>query len=102
VSNLPVHSFLSQPLKYVQFRAVSDKSYSDVTNPLVLEATSSVIYAAPHTDSRGSPYKTLIRLSVLKAYIDLQIVKDILTQRLGTDFARAATVNQDNYVSPRV
>ncbi|KAI0692386.1 regulator of Vps4 activity in the MVB pathway-domain-containing protein [Cytidiella melzeri] len=58
---------------------------SGTTSPIVLEAASSIIYAAPHTESR-----------------DLQIVKDILTQRLGPDFARAATANQDNYVSSRV
>lgn len=33
---------------------------------------------------------------------DLQIVRDILIQRLGTDFAKSATGNKDNYVSPRV
>jgi len=34
--------------------------------------------------------------------IDLNIVRDILIQRLGPDFSRSAAGNQDNYVSPRV
>ncbi|KAI0093536.1 regulator of Vps4 activity in the MVB pathway-domain-containing protein [Irpex rosettiformis] len=58
---------------------------SDSTSPLALEAASSVLYAAPHIESR-----------------DLHIVKDLLTQRLGSEFARAAAVNQDNYVSSTV
>ena len=33
---------------------------------------------------------------------DLHIVRELLTQRLGSDFARAAAVNQDNYVSSKV
>ncbi|CAL1704944.1 unnamed protein product [Somion occarium] len=53
--------------------------------PVIVEAASSIIYAAPHTDSR-----------------DLQLVSDMLIQRLGPDFARSAIRNRDNYVSTRV
>ncbi|KAI0341794.1 hypothetical protein BDW22DRAFT_274083 [Trametopsis cervina] len=64
---------------------VGELDRRDTTSPTVLEAAASIIYAAPYTDSR-----------------DLQIVKDILTQRLGSDFARSAAMNQDHYVSSRV
>ncbi|KAI0082752.1 hypothetical protein K474DRAFT_1654909 [Panus rudis PR-1116 ss-1] len=54
-------------------------------SPAVVEAASSVIYAAPLTESR-----------------DLQLASDMLIQRLGPDFARSAITNRENYVSPRV
>ncbi|KAF8654068.1 hypothetical protein AX16_003601 [Volvariella volvacea WC 439] len=54
-------------------------------SPVMVEAISSVIYAAPMTDSK-----------------DLNLVRDILIQRLGPDFAHAAIGNRDSHVSSKV
>ncbi|KAL4253864.1 IST1 family protein [Abortiporus biennis] len=54
-------------------------------SPVVVEAVSSIIYAAPHTDSK-----------------ELITVRDMLAQHLGPDFAQSAATNRDNYVSPRI
>ncbi|THH29641.1 hypothetical protein EUX98_g4555 [Antrodiella citrinella] len=53
--------------------------------PLILEATSTIIYAASRTDSR-----------------DVHTIRDLLVARLGSDFARSSVENRDNYVSHRV
>ncbi|GJE95200.1 IST1 family protein [Phanerochaete sordida] len=58
---------------------------SATPSPVVAEAASSIIYAAPHVESR-----------------DLQVVRDLLVQRLGPDFTRSAVGNRDNYVATRV
>ncbi|KAF5387100.1 hypothetical protein D9615_001614 [Tricholomella constricta] len=50
--------------------------------PNVAEAASTIIYAAPHVDSK-----------------DLEIVSELLTQRLGPDFARSARGNHDSHVA---
>ncbi|KAK7054990.1 hypothetical protein VNI00_003453 [Paramarasmius palmivorus] len=54
-------------------------------NPAVVEAASTIIYAAPHVDSK-----------------ELHTVRDFLVQQLGADFARSAEYNRKNHVSPRV
>ncbi|THH18480.1 hypothetical protein EW146_g2513 [Bondarzewia mesenterica] len=54
-------------------------------SPAVVEAASSIIFAAPQTESK-----------------DLQAVRDILAHRLGADFTHSAITNRDNYVSPQV
>ncbi|KAH8106747.1 regulator of Vps4 activity in the MVB pathway-domain-containing protein [Cristinia sonorae] len=53
--------------------------------PVMIEAVSSIIYAAPRTDSR-----------------DLQGIRDLLIHKLGPDFVRSATENRDGYVAVRV
>ncbi|KAF8894569.1 regulator of Vps4 activity in the MVB pathway-domain-containing protein [Infundibulicybe gibba] len=53
--------------------------------PVIVEAASSIIFAAPSIDSK-----------------DLKTVRDILVQRFGPDFARSASGNRDNHVSQRV
>ncbi|OCH95037.1 hypothetical protein OBBRIDRAFT_25471 [Obba rivulosa] len=58
---------------------------SEPPSPVVIEATSSIIFAAPHIDSR-----------------DLLLVRDLLVQQLGPDFTRSAIENRDGYVSSRV
>ncbi|EMD38438.1 hypothetical protein CERSUDRAFT_113595 [Gelatoporia subvermispora B] len=64
---------------------LSEFERSDPPSPVVIEATSSIIYAAPNVDSR-----------------ELLLVKDLLMQQLGPDFARSASENRDGYVSARV
>ncbi|KAJ3474489.1 hypothetical protein NLI96_g12430 [Meripilus lineatus] len=64
---------------------ISELDRNDSPSPVVVEAASSIIFAAPHTDSR-----------------DLQITRELLIHRLGPDFAHSAIGNRDNYVSPRV
>ncbi|KAJ7063188.1 regulator of Vps4 activity in the MVB pathway-domain-containing protein [Mycena amicta] len=55
-----------------------------VNSPVVVEAVSTLIYAA------GVELR------------ELQVVRELLIQRLGADFARSAISNRDNHVSPRV
>ncbi|EKM55488.1 uncharacterized protein PHACADRAFT_209004 [Phanerochaete carnosa HHB-10118-sp] len=64
---------------------VGDLERSVPLSPIVIEAASSIIYAAPNVGSK-----------------DLQVVRDLLVLRLGPDFARSAAGNHDNYVSKRV
>ncbi|KZT26280.1 hypothetical protein NEOLEDRAFT_1132315 [Neolentinus lepideus HHB14362 ss-1] len=54
-------------------------------SPSLVEATSTVIYASPHVECK-----------------ELLLVRDVLTQELGPDFARSAMNNRDNYVSSKV
>ncbi|KAF5391263.1 hypothetical protein D9757_001983 [Collybiopsis confluens] len=54
-------------------------------SPAVIEAASSIIFAAPRVESK-----------------DLQIVRELLVQRLGPDFARASIGNKDKCVSDRI
>ncbi|ESK96876.1 duf292 domain-containing protein [Moniliophthora roreri MCA 2997] len=55
------------------------------SNPAVIEAASTIIYAAPHVDCT-----------------ELHSVRDFLVQTLGADFARSAEYNRKNHVSGRV
>ncbi|KAH9945962.1 regulator of Vps4 activity in the MVB pathway-domain-containing protein [Epithele typhae] len=57
----------------------------DAPSPIVAEAASSIIYAAPHVESK-----------------DLQHVREFLVFALGPDFARSAVENEDSHVSSRV
>ncbi|KAG7452620.1 uncharacterized protein BT62DRAFT_925178 [Guyanagaster necrorhizus] len=59
--------------------------HNNSPSPVVVEAASTIIFSAPYVDSK-----------------DIHLVRDFLVQRLGHDFARSATNNRDNYVSPRV
>ncbi|KAK0210640.1 regulator of Vps4 activity in the MVB pathway-domain-containing protein [Desarmillaria ectypa] len=59
--------------------------HNNSQSPVIVEAASTIIFSAPYVDSK-----------------DIHIVRDFLVQRLGHDFARSATTNRDNYVSPRV
>lgn len=54
-------------------------------SPTIVEAASSIIYAAPFVD-----------------FEDLHLVRDILAERLGPDFTLSASRNQDHYVPIRV
>lgn len=54
-------------------------------SPTIVEAASSIIYAAPYVRSK-----------------DLDMVRSILIQHFGPDFARSATGNRDNHVSSRI
>ncbi|KAJ3916268.1 regulator of Vps4 activity in the MVB pathway-domain-containing protein [Lentinula edodes] len=54
-------------------------------SPAVIEAASSIIYASPRVDSR-----------------DLQVVRELLVNRMGSDFARASMGNRDRCVSDRI
>ncbi|KAF9218303.1 hypothetical protein BS17DRAFT_742369, partial [Gyrodon lividus] len=54
-------------------------------SPVLVEAMASIIHAAPSTESK-----------------DLNMVREILIQRLGHAFAQAASSNRNNHVSPRV
>ncbi|KAJ3838451.1 regulator of Vps4 activity in the MVB pathway-domain-containing protein [Lentinula raphanica] len=54
-------------------------------SPPVIEAASSIIYASARLESR-----------------DLQLVRDLLVNRLGSDFARASAGNHDRCVSDRI
>ncbi|KAJ3854667.1 regulator of Vps4 activity in the MVB pathway-domain-containing protein [Lentinula lateritia] len=54
-------------------------------SPAVIEAASSIIYASPRVDSR-----------------DLQVVRELLVNRMGSDFARASVGNRDRCVSDRI
>jgi hypothetical protein len=58
---------------------------NEAPSPVVAEAASSIIFAAPHTESR-----------------DLNTVRELLMQRLGPDFSRASISNHDHRVSQRV
>ncbi|EPQ58196.1 hypothetical protein GLOTRDRAFT_120030 [Gloeophyllum trabeum ATCC 11539] len=54
-------------------------------SPVMVEAASTIIFAAPHLDSK-----------------ELHVVRDILAEALGPDFARSAVTNRDSYVSEKV
>jgi hypothetical protein len=54
-------------------------------SPAVIEAAASIIFASPRVDSQ-----------------DLQVVRELLVNRLGPDFARASVGNRDRCVSDRV
>ncbi|KAI4524362.1 hypothetical protein K525DRAFT_235688 [Schizophyllum commune Loenen D] len=53
----------------------------DALTPIVIEAASSIIYAAPSTESK-----------------DLHTVRSMLIEHLGPDFARSAIGNRDGYI----
>ncbi|GLB35059.1 putative regulator of Vps4 activity in the MVB pathway [Lyophyllum shimeji] len=53
--------------------------------PIIIEAASTLIFSAPHVDSK-----------------DLAAVSDLLTKRLGSDFAHSARGNYDNPVAPLI
>ncbi|KAJ3786155.1 regulator of Vps4 activity in the MVB pathway-domain-containing protein [Lentinula aff. detonsa] len=53
--------------------------------PAVIEAASSIIYASARVESK-----------------DLQLVRDLLVNRLGSDFVRASVGNRDRRVSDRI
>lgn len=68
-----------------------------------MEAAASIIYAAPHVESKGAFHLlSFAQTNDVNDTSDLQILRDILVQRLGADFARASVGNHDNYVSRRV
>ncbi|KAG7092365.1 hypothetical protein E1B28_008724 [Marasmius oreades] len=54
-------------------------------NPAVVEAASSIIFAAPHVDLK-----------------ELHDIRDLLLQRMGTEFSRAAVDNREGKVSIRI
>ncbi|KAJ3541193.1 hypothetical protein NM688_g6119 [Phlebia brevispora] len=64
---------------------MGDFERSRTPSPVVVEAASSIIFAAPRTDSR-----------------DLHIVREMLMQQLGPDFSRAASDPKSGYISARV
>ncbi|KAH9952151.1 regulator of Vps4 activity in the MVB pathway-domain-containing protein [Amylocystis lapponica] len=64
---------------------LSEFERSEPSSPVVIEAASTIVYAAPQLD-----------------YKELQVVRDVLVQRLGPDFVRSVTGNRDEYVSLRV
>jgi hypothetical protein len=69
----------------------------------MVEAASSIIYAADRVDSKGncSFFTVTTQASQLHS-TDLQISRDALGQRLGPDFTRSAMGNLDKHVSARV
>lgn len=71
--------------------------------PAVVEAASSLIYAAPFVDSKGA--KADVINCVLEADCameDLHSVRDLLATRLGPEFLQSAATNRDRCVSPKV
>ncbi len=74
--------------------------YLSVTpSPIMIEATSTMIYSAPYIPTKGSLF---LRSSTLAdRFLDLDTVRTFLIQRLGPDFARSATGNRDSHVSQR-
>ncbi|TFK54967.1 hypothetical protein OE88DRAFT_1653553 [Heliocybe sulcata] len=62
----------------------SELEQSTPPSPPMVEAASTIIYAAPHVECK-----------------ELLVVRDVLVQQLGPDFARSATTNRDNYVSSK-
>ncbi|KAL1745655.1 regulator of Vps4 activity in the MVB pathway-domain-containing protein [Schizophyllum fasciatum] len=64
------------------FNELSDP---DGLTPIVIEASSNIIYAAPSTDSK-----------------ELHTVRSMLVEYLGPDFARSAIGNRDGYVSDKI
>ncbi|KAF9792755.1 regulator of Vps4 activity in the MVB pathway-domain-containing protein [Thelephora terrestris] len=83
-----IHSDLLQTLEMYlgvvleQFAEIEKKL---IPSPPLVEAASGIIYAAPTLGIR-----------------ELQTAREILIQRLGKEFARAAAGNKDRYVSSRV
>lgn len=83
-----IHSDLLQTLEMYletvleQFAEIEKKL---IPSPPLVEAASGIIYAAPTLGIR-----------------ELQTARDVLIQRLGKEFARAAAGNKDRYVSSRV
>ena len=72
-------------------------------SPVVVEAASSIIFAAPQLDCRGE-FRLLLVHPVASScpVTELSSVRDILIQRLGPDFARSAFNNQDGHVALQV
>ena len=70
-------------------------------HPSTIEAASSIIYAAPHTESRGKKI-TSMAYALTNGFTDLSIVREMLMQRLGHDFSQSAIFNSDGHVSPTV
>jgi vacuolar protein sorting-associated protein IST1 len=67
----------------------------------MVEATSTIIHAAPYIYSKGLSLQSL-RGFLLTASLDLDPIRNILFYRLGPDFARSATGNRNHHVSSRV
>lgn len=75
--------------------------FSDNPSPVLVEAASSIIYAALQIEVKGKNSGTPASI-VLIFKEELHAIRELLIQRLGPDFARSAISNHDNYVSPRV
>jgi len=67
----------------------------------MVEATSTIIFAAPYISSKGLSLHSLLGFP-LTAKLDLDIIRTFLHYRLGPDFARSAAGNRNHHVSPRV
>ncbi|KAF9053556.1 hypothetical protein BDZ89DRAFT_1107262 [Hymenopellis radicata] len=63
---------------------INELDQATAPSPVVVEAASTLIFAASHVDVK-----------------DLHIVRDLLVQHFGDDFAPSASNNRDHYVSPR-
>ncbi|KAG6911447.1 hypothetical protein DXG01_014521 [Tephrocybe rancida] len=66
--------------------------------PNIIEAASTVIYAAPHVGLKGILTHHCTRILV-DGFKDLEVTSNILTQRLGSEFMRAAVANRDGRVA---
>jgi hypothetical protein len=81
----------------------AERLTSSVPSAVVAEAASSIIFAAPHTSSKGTQLDISLHAMIfIHDYSDLNLVRDILVQRFGPDFARSAICNHNNCVSPKV
>lgn len=68
----------------------------------MVEAASTIIFAAPHVESKGIIYPYLSGTKTKQWTVDLEAVSDILALRLGADFAYSALRNSDNHVAANV
>lgn len=69
----------------------------------MVEAASSIIYAADRVDSKGEClFFAITSQGIQLDSTDLQISREALGQRLGPDFTRSAMGNLDKHVSARV
>ncbi|PFH50682.1 hypothetical protein AMATHDRAFT_3758 [Amanita thiersii Skay4041] len=67
--------------------------------PVVTEAAASLIYAAPHVESKGTSHLPLAQGAIVNIITDLQVVCSLLAYHLGPEFTNSAITNQNNCVS---
>ena len=74
-----------------------------IPSPPLVEAASGIIYSAPVLGIRGMHSPGVHTGHLLTSFsTELQTARDVLIQRLGKEFSRAAAGNKDRYVSSRV
>lgn len=79
------------------------KFSSSNLSPAVVEAASTVIFAAPQVDSKGIRFcNTPLGLYLTFSISDLLTCRELLGVRLGPHFLHTASTNKDHYVSAQV